>query len=150
MRSFFGIAAIALLLVAGCSSGGSEVSSTSSSASNSSSQSSATSSAASTDGGDTDSELTLGDETYGLEVQSCSLGPDGGAVGIVAVTSDGKYEFSAGGAAGAVTITLRGVGNPSVWTAKGANPTTGASTFGYSGTVAGPEGDEQLSVSINC
>lgn len=148
MRTSLGVAVVALLMVAGCGSGGSAPaapSSTSSSAPGNSGQPSTTSG-----GGDTGSELTLGDQTYDLDVQSCSLAPSGGAVGITAVTSDGNYEFSAGGSPGAVTITLRGVGNPSVWTAAGATPTVGAGTFGYSGTVAGASGDERLTVSINC
>jgi hypothetical protein len=96
------------------------------------------------------STLSLGDQEYDLDVQTCSLGPGGGAVGVTALTTDGDYEFTAAGIAGAVTITLRGVGNPDVWTATGATPTVGASTFGYSGTVSGSSGDEQLAVSIRC
>lgn len=148
MRISFGLTVLALVLASGCA--GDDVATVPTTASAPSSTADSAQQPESGDDGAAGSELTLGEESFDLDVQTCSLGPGGGAVGIVAVTSDGGYEFSAGGTAGAVTITLRGVGNPGVWTATGATATIGSGTFGYSGTVAGPAGEEQMSVSVNC
>ena len=97
MRISFGLTVLALVPASGCA--GDDAGTVPTTASAPSSTEDSAQRPASGDDGASASELTLGEESFDLDVQTCSLGP------------------------GAVTITLRGVGHPGVWTATGATPT---------------------------
>lgn len=100
--------------------------------------------------------ITVDAGTFELSLSDCLLGAGGtSAFTIVGATPDGKFEFSAGGVAGATTIGFEEVGTGTVWVVAGGAPTIDGSTFTYDGPALKTSGGAtdpatSLRVEVRC